>query len=96
MLTSVMSWDGGVEGGGGGLTSGLRLETRSTEWMVVGTMPWMVIRPVIADEGMVRCPIAPGIACIDRPERSGARWEEGRWKERGERRGNMREGKGNF
>lgn len=83
--------------GGGELTSGLRLEMRSTEWMAVGTMPWMVIRPVIADEGMVRGPRAPGI-CIDRPERSGV--EPGGMRADGEgrqeRRGNVRERKGTF
>lgn len=61
--------------------------------MVVGAMPWMVIRPVIADEGMVRGPRAPGMVCIDRPERSAARRDgEGRR----ERRSNVREGKGTF
>lgn len=54
-------------GWGQKLTSGLRLETRSTEWMAVGAMPWMAILPVIADEGMVRGPKAPGIVCMDRP-----------------------------
>lgn len=51
------------------LTSGLRLETRRTEWRAVGGMPWMAIRPATADAGMVRGPRAPGIACMERPER---------------------------
>lgn len=59
--------EGGVGGGEQKLTSGLRLETRRTEWMAVGAMPWMAILPVIADEGMVRGPRAPGIVCMDRP-----------------------------
>lgn len=45
--------------------------------MVVGVMPWMVIRPVIADEGMVRGPRAPGIACIDRPDQTGGKRADG-------------------
>ena len=33
----------------GALTSGLRLETSSTEWRAVGAMPWMGIRPIVDD-----------------------------------------------
>lgn len=71
-------------GWGQKLTSGLRLETRRTEWMAFGAMPWMAILPAIADEVSVRGPRAPGIVCMDRPYGPEPKEGRGEWeKERG-------------
>lgn len=53
------------------LTSGLRLDTRRTECIAVGAIPWSAILPVTADVGMAKGPRLPGIDCMDSPGETG-------------------------